>query len=241
MAGMTPQPAQQDAAQQNAAQQNAAQPSPSRVSTETAQVVGLVLAAGAGSRYGMPKALVVTTDGTSWLASAVATLAAGGCSPVIVVLGARADEAEALLRGPDPATTTEPPVLVRAENWADGVSASLRAGLLAAADLRDPTDLRTDPVAVAIVPVDVPGLTEATVRRLIEPVPGGKSPIDPHTLRQARFGGRPGHPVVIGRAHWGDLVASLAGDTGARPYLLANDVEQVDCGDLETGDDVDVP
>ncbi|TFC16293.1 nucleotidyltransferase family protein [Cryobacterium algoritolerans] len=202
------------------------------------QVAGLVLAAGAGSRYGRPKALVVTEDGRSWLVRAVETLAAGGCSPVIVVLGAGADEAEALLRRSG--AGAERPVVVRAEDWADGLSASLRTGLRAAASLRP------GPVAVAVVPVDVPGLAEATVRRLIASAPLGPTrlspaPLGPDTLRQAGFDGRPGHPVLIGRAHWNGLVASLAGDTGARPYLVAHGAVPVECGDLETGADVDTP
>ena len=65
--------------------------------------------------------------------------------------------------------------------------------------------------------------------------------VTPDTLRQAHFGGRPGHPVVIGRAHWAPLRATLAGDTGARPYLLAHHVLAVPCDDLGTGVDIDVP
>jgi CTP:molybdopterin cytidylyltransferase MocA len=63
----------------------------------------------------------------------------------------------------------------------------------------------------------------------------------PATLRQARFAGRPGHPVVIGRAHWAALRAGLRGDSGAREYLAANGVQPVDCDDLGTGVDVDTP
>ena len=188
-------------------------------------VAGLVLAAGAGSRYGRPKALATTSEGTSWLVRAVETLASAGCYPVIVVLGAGADEAEALLGGPRPGEM----VVSRAEDWADGLSASFRAGLRAA------TALDPGPLAVAVVPVDVPELTEATVRRLI-----GAAALDPDSLRQACFEGRPGHPVVIGRAHWAGLIASATGDTGARPYLLAHRAVPVECGDLETGADIDV-
>ncbi|MBG6058477.1 molybdenum cofactor cytidylyltransferase [Cryobacterium sp. MP_M3] len=188
-------------------------------------VAGLVLAAGAGSRYGRPKALATTPEGTSWLVRAVHTLAAAGCHPVIVVLGAGADEAEALLGDYHPGEL----VVSRAEDWADGLSASLRAGLRTAAALGP------GPLAVAVVPVDVPGLTEATVRRLI-----GPAELGPDTLRQACFQGRPGHPVVIGRAHWAGLIASVSGDTGARPYLLAHQAGPVECGDLETGADIDV-
>ena len=56
-------------------------------------VAGLLLAAGAGTRMGRPKALVVDADGTSWLARGVEALRAGGCDEVAVVLGAAVDEA----------------------------------------------------------------------------------------------------------------------------------------------------
>ena len=193
-------------------------------------VAGLVLAAGAGSRYGRPKALATTPEGTSWLVRAVHTLAAAGCHPVIVVLGAGADAAEALLGDHHPGEL----VVTRAEDWADGLSASLRAGLRAAAALGP------GPLAVAVVPVDVPGLGEATVRRLIGPAALGPAALGPDTLRRACFEGRPGHPVVIGRAHWAGLIASVSGDTGARPYLFAHQAVPVECGDLETGADIDV-
>ena len=47
--------------------------------------VGLVLAAGAVSRYGGPKALAA---GGHWLRTAVGALREGGCATVVVVLGA---------------------------------------------------------------------------------------------------------------------------------------------------------
>ncbi|WP_157602283.1 NTP transferase domain-containing protein, partial [Promicromonospora kroppenstedtii] len=58
--------------------------------------VGIVLAAGAGSRFGMPKALARSDGGTPWLELACQALVDGGCADVVVVLGARADEAERL-------------------------------------------------------------------------------------------------------------------------------------------------
>jgi molybdenum cofactor cytidylyltransferase len=238
-------------------------------------VAGLVLAAGAGSRYGMPKALVHDATGLSWLQNAVDVLVAAGCSPVIVVLGASGADAAALLNAgddesastngapapsrsthsaatrcaaarsaaapsaPAPSAAAHSPrqhsaarptasvVVVQAADWAEGLSASLRAGLRCALD-------QPGLAAVAVIPVDVPDLNVATVARLI-----GLS--DAGTLRQARFAGQPGHPVVLGRAHWTPLLDTLAGDTGARPYLRAHDVEAVECGDLGTGADVDRP
>ena len=69
---------------------------------------------------GRPKALVRDDDGTSWLRRSVAALHDGGCSAVVVVLGARADDARPLLEGVDVE-------VVVAEDWAEGMSASLRA------------------------------------------------------------------------------------------------------------------
>ena len=197
-------------------------PSPSRIA-------GLVLAAGAGSRYGRPKALVHDAAGRSWLQHAVNVLAAAGCSPVIVVLGARGAEAAALIE-PTPSV-----LVVQAADWADGLSASLRAGLRAALDL-------STVAAVAIIPVDVPDVNAATVARVIGAnIDGTGTDAAVGMLRQARFAGRPGHPVVIGRAHWVPLLDTVAGDTGAGPYLRAHAAQAIECGDLGTGHDRDLP
>jgi CTP:molybdopterin cytidylyltransferase MocA len=208
------------------------------------RIAGLVLGAGAGSRYGRPKALVLTEAGEPWLVRAALALENGGCDPVVVVVGAAGAEAETLLRGfTDSFTRPDRLRVVHAPGWASGLSASLEAGLTAlsadAAAADADTDPNTDPgtesgTAVVLVPVDVPDLTAATVRRLATGATAD-------TLRQAEFAGRPGHPVVIGRNHWASLRAGLAGDTGARPYLLDHGVQAVDCTDLGTGLDVDTP
>ena len=182
-------------------------------------VHGLLLAAGAGSRMGMPKALVRTAAGEPWLTRGVAVLAGGGCDEVLVVLGAAAEEALPLLAGTG-ATA------VVAADWADGMSASLRAGL-AAVD-------GTDADAVVLTLVDLPDVDAAVVRRLLDPAP------TPATLRRATYDGVVGHPVVIGRDHWAGVAAETGGDRGARGYLATRPVESVECGDLATGRDVDV-
>ncbi len=81
-----------------------------------ARVTGVVLAAGAGTRFGMPK--VLAAQG-AWLRQAISALAGGGCDDVVVVLGA------AVVDVPAPARA------VLAPDWSDGMSASLRAGLTA--------------------------------------------------------------------------------------------------------------
>jgi CTP:molybdopterin cytidylyltransferase MocA len=183
-------------------------------------VHGLLLAAGAGTRMGMPKALVRGEDGEPWLVRGVRTLADGGCAQVTVVLGAGAEEALPLLDGTG-ATA------VVAGDWAEGMSASLRAGLTAATG--------TDADAVVVTLVDLPDVSAAVVRRLL----AGK--VDSRTLRRASYDGVAGHPVVIGREHWAAVAGTAVGDRGARGYLAGHDVEIVACGDLATGRDVDGP
>jgi molybdenum cofactor cytidylyltransferase len=208
------------------------------MSKPEASVAGIVLAAGAGTRFGGAKALARDTDGTAWLPRAVRALLAGGCSPVLVVLGSEGSAAEQLLSSTSLLADDSPVRVVHVENWSDGISASIRAGL-AEAERLDPL-----PDAVAIVTVDVPSLSAAMVRRLLSDAgeAGEARAAEPsHALRQASFSGRPGHPVVVGRAHWSPLADALHGDVGARPYLVAHGVSIVDCSDLGSGLDVDRP
>lgn len=180
---------------------------------------GLLLAAGAGSRMGRPKALVTGEDGTPWLVHGVATLREGGCDDVTVVLGAAADEAAALV--PDGVD------VVVADDWASGMSASLRAGLDA---------LGGSAADVALVTlVDLPDVHADVVRRVLAAATGAA------TLARATFEGRPGHPVALGRDHWAGVTGAASGDAGARDYLATHDVLGVECGDLATGRDVDRP
>ncbi|BDZ40968.1 hypothetical protein GCM10025865_02670 [Paraoerskovia sediminicola] len=185
-------------------------------------VQGVILAAGAGRRYGGPKALARSADGRPWLERACSTLRAGGVADLLVVLGAGADEARRLVpRGVD---------IVVAADWAHGVSASLRAAL--AVSERGPAD------AVVVTLVDLPGLTAAAVTRVLERAAAG-SPRLTAALARATYDGVPGHPVVVGREHWGALDAALDGDVGAGPYLTERSALAVECGDLGGGADVD--
>jgi CTP:molybdopterin cytidylyltransferase MocA len=177
---------------------------------------GLLLAAGAGRRMGTPKALVHDPDGASWLRRSVGALLDGGCDPVHVVLGAAADEARTLLA--DLAVE-----VVVADDWDEGMGASLRAGLLAVGD----------PDSVLVSLVDLPDVGSAVVARVLAAGTGRT------TLARAAYDGVPGHPVLIGADHLAPLVETARGDVGARPYLAAHDVALVECGDLATGADRD--
>jgi CTP:molybdopterin cytidylyltransferase MocA len=169
------------------------------------KVAGLVLAAGAGRRLAgtggiAPKALVRDENGTPWVVRVCAALA--GCDPVLVVTGAGGEQVARLVEHP-----------VACPDWAQGLGASLRAGL-------DAAD-RTDAVAVLIALVDMPFLDPAVVARLLEHAA-------PDVLARAAYQGVPGHPVLLGREHWPAARAQAQGDQGARELVRAATL--VECG-----------
>ncbi len=175
---------------------------------------------------GRPKALVRSPEGEPWVARGVRTLQDAGCGRVVVVLGAEAAAARALLPAAEPARTS--PTVVVAPDWTEGIGASLRAGLAA---------LEPDPGGSAarfavVTLVDLPELSAEAIRRVANGATAD-------SLRQAFYAGRPGHPVLIGADHFAELRAALHGDVGARPYLRAHGAQAVDCTDLGGGDDVD--
>jgi CTP:molybdopterin cytidylyltransferase MocA len=176
-----------------------------------------VLAAGAGSRYGVPKALARAADGTPWVQLAAETLLDGGCAQVTVVLGASASEARQLIPQ-DPRVHT-----VVEAHWTDGMATPLRSAMRHLEASAPPSVS-----AAAITLVDLPDLPVAVVKRLLNGV-------KITSLRQAVFAGRPGHPVIVGRQHWADFIGTLHGDTGGRDYLVEHGVHEVEAGDLWSG------
>ena len=173
-------------------------------------VAGVVLAAGAGTRYDMPKVLAEQGE---WLRGAVGALVGGGCDEVVVILGA------AVVEVPPPARA------VVAEDWATGMSASVRAGLSAVAG--------ADFAVLHLV--DNPDVGADAVARVLIAAESSTS-----GLARATYGGCPGHPVVIAQRHWAELVSTLHGDEGARAFLNGrDDLVAVECGDLADGADVD--
>ncbi|MGY0490924.1 nucleotidyltransferase family protein [Streptomyces sp. WG-D5] len=186
----------------------------------TGTVAGLLLAAGGGRRLGgRPKALL-PHRGRPLVEHAVATLRAGGCDPVHVVLGAAADDvrARAVLDGCQ--------VIVNPD-WEAGMGASLRAGLDSLA--------ATEASAALVLLVDQPGIGGAAVARVLAACDS------PAALAAAAYDGERGHPVLFGRDHWAGIAASASGDRGARAYLKehAAAIDLVECGDVAEAYDID--
>jgi len=191
-------------------------------------VVGVLLAAGSGSRMGGPKALVgpdFTVAGDESPVSQVAGwMHAGGCEDVVVVIGARAADVRARL-APHPWLS-----VVEATDWSHGMGASLRAGLAYASA----GSARSALVSL----VDLPDVRIAVFERLLAAAP---SDSDDSVLARAAYHGRPGHPVLIGRRWWATAAELAQGDKGARELFATRPHRLVECGDLATGQDADRP
>jgi nicotine blue oxidoreductase len=145
-------------------------------------------------------------------------------APVVVVIGAAAGEVRELVEAADDGA-----IVVENPDWEIGMGSSLRAGLATLADL--------DTDATVVLLVDTPGITAAAVARVAATSTGAGA------LAAASYGGEQGHPVLLGRSHWGGVAALATGDVGARPYLRehASDLRFVACDDVADGTDVDTP
>jgi len=181
-----------------------------------------LLAAGEGSRFGRPKALV-ELDGQTLAERGVTLLRAGGTDPVLIVTGA----AQVELRPEHQART------VYNGEWRTGMGSSLRAALRAL------TELEADPEigAVVVALADQPLVGAEAVGRLIAAYRAGAG------VAVAAYGGKPRNPVLLAREHWPEVIATATGDQGARAFLRARPelVTLVECGDTGRPDDIDTP
>ena len=185
-------------------------------------VAGLLLAAGAGSRMGGPKALLPWA-GEPLVRRGIRLLSEGGCAPVVVVVGAAGEQVREQVRAHG-----DHAAVVTADDWATGMGASLRAGL-ASLD---------DTVAACVVAlVDQPLVTPAAVERLRAAYADGA------VAAVATYAGRARNPVLLERSTWAGVMAAAVGDEGARGWLRRHPelVVQVDCTDGGAPDDLDTP
>lgn len=158
----------------------------------------LVLAGGAGRRFGGGK-LLADWRGRPLVVWSVGIALAAPVDEVVIVVGCRSAEVRAaLIQMSDPRLR-----IVEAQDWDDGLSASLRAGLAA---------LPNDAQSVAVFLGDMPSVDPASVVPLFEAVEGGAAA----ALLNHATG--PAHPIVFGRAVFPEL-ASLRGDRGARGLI----------------------
>lgn len=214
------------------------------LSPDPTDAVAVLLAAGAGTRLGRgPKALL-PHRGRPLVEHVARVLAEGGCTEVVVVLGAQADRvrAAASLDGPALRVVVNP-------GWATGMASSLQAGVAAALSPRD----RPAPARVVVAHVDQPGITPDDVARLLAAHrPGrvtasrwaGATAPDRSAPEQRRP--RWAHPLVLDAALAGPAAESAVGDAGARAFLRAHAdlidvvVHPGDGRDVDTEADLDL-
>ena len=190
------------------------------------RVAGLVLAAGAGRRRGGPKGLLrLSPAGPTFVETAVARLHEAGVSGVHVVVGASAARVSALAE-------RSGAHVIEADDWDEGMGASLRRALEALAD--------TPAQAVLVMLVDLPDVGATVHARVLVAAATAGGDLGSALVRAA-YNGRPGHPVLLGREHWDAIREDATGDRGARGYLDSAQTQLVECGDLATGRDVDRP
>ncbi|NUT73412.1 nucleotidyltransferase family protein [Pseudarthrobacter sp. C4D7] len=193
-------------------------------------VTGVVLAAGAGTRLGLgPKALL-PYRGRPLVESVANTLLEGGCREVVVVLGAGAGQVESAAR-------LEGFRVLANKRWETGMGSSFLLGnQVADAD---------DHLLIALV--DQPGVTVETVKRLMVRHRPGRITAAAYRRRDSNDGGgtalRRGHPLLIDACLREAVCATVTGDAGARGFLRSHPdlVDEVDCSDQSTGEDVDTP
>ena len=180
--------------------------------------IGLVLAAGAGRRYGEPKAGVLW-QGERLVDRSIRLLHQAGCEEVVVVLGAWVEPLERCRSIVNPL-------------WSSGMASSLRCGLAAMAGTS--LDSQAAPLRAVITLVDLPGLTAEAILRVRS---------RPESLVAACYAGHQGHPVLIGQDHWPGVQRSVQGDRGAGFYLKeqSHALKLVEVGHVARGDDLDRP
>jgi molybdenum cofactor cytidylyltransferase len=186
-------------------------------------IAGVVLAAGGASRFGSPKQLA-ELEGRPLLQHAIdALLAVPAVDPVVVVLGAAAEQVrEAVDFG---ALRAARPVVC--PDWAEGMAASLRCGIDAVGD--------ADWVIVTLG--DQPRVTSEVIAAVAEEAASAPAGV---TAIRAMYDGLPGHPVALSRAMLPG-VAKLRGDVGARELLGSASVRTFEAGRLCDPVDVDTP
>jgi molybdenum cofactor cytidylyltransferase len=177
-------------------------------------ISGLVLAAGAATRFGSAKQLA-DLDGRPMLEHSILAMIAAPVGRVVVVLGSGAEEVlQAVdLHGAD---------AVVCERWAEGQSASLACGL---AEL-------SGSEAVVVTLGDQPFVSPDAIRRVIAARGNGAAAV------RATYHGEPGHPVLLERRLF-ERMRDVTGDHGARNLLISTRTREIPCDDLGGGQDVD--
>ncbi len=183
----------------------------------------VIVAAGQGSRLGGVNKALLPVGETSFLASIADCLRVAGCARIVVVSAvphAEDTEAEALRLGLEVVRNPEPEL---------GMASSVSVGFRYAV-------AHFPEVAAFLWPVDAPGVLPGTIEALL--VAG-----DAETIATPSFAGRGGHPSLVGRNIWPELVDCVREPDGARSVIRASASRRrfVNVDDAAVVRDIDLP
>lgn len=164
------------------------------------RTAAIILAAGGSTRFGSPKQLAHWGNQT-FIERVVEVALASQARPVVVVLGAEVEQSRALLKD-------KPVQVVVNQDWANGQSTSMKAGLEA---------LPANISGAVFLLVDLPGVNPDTVDALIRRYRQTLAPVV-----WPEFEGKRGNPVLFDRSLFPEL-RQIGGDTGGRPLLMAHE------------------
>ena len=178
----------------------------------------VVLAAGAGSRFGGGK-LAADLGGRSLIEATLDGLRGGPVDEIIVVVGSEGERLRSV-------STALGDRVVENRSWAEGMSTSVRAGLEACSP---------GSRAAVVVLGDQPLVGAGAVGRLVEAFEEGAQ------VAVATYGGEPCNPALFAREVWPLLGREMSGDRGARAVLARHPelVMEVPCDDVADPADVD--
>jgi molybdenum cofactor cytidylyltransferase len=192
--------------------------------TAGSAVAAIVLAAGLSRRMApRNKLLLPDANGQPMVARVVDAALASAARPVLVVLGHQAEAVKQALAG-------RPVRFVHAADYAEGLSASLKAGLAA---------LPESACGAMICLGDMPLVTAPLLDRLL----AAFAPEDGRRIVVPMHAGRRGNPVIWDRSLFPEILASVRGDNGARFVLErhADEIVEVEMVDDSVLRDFDTP
>lgn len=192
-----------------------------------AETAAVILAAGAGSRFGGGK-IRAPLDGRPLLAHVLAAVREAGVGRVVVVLGRDAAAVVSALRSAEPAALDR--ILVAMNPQPErGLATSLAIGL-------GPATAAPAPAGVLVVLGDQPRVRAEVLRALCDAVaPASAVAVVPHYEADAAP-----NPLLLLPAGW-PLVARLTGDRGLGPLLAADPDTVVRVPVRGANPDVDTP
>jgi CTP:molybdopterin cytidylyltransferase MocA len=188
------------------------------------RIPAIVLAAGAGSRFGGAK-LLAPYQGRPLVEAVLRKLHEAPVGEIIAVVGDKPGEEEERLRR---LCSLHGALIAENPKWKEGISTSVKRGLAACPPEAD---------AAVIVLGDQPLVGAGAVKRLVAAHEGGA------TVAVATYGGKRRNPALFARETWPMLEEELSGDEGARRFLKRHPemVTEVPCDDVADPTDVDTP